>query len=182
MPIALLNSHFARGLDGFRLRTAVALQSTGIPSLDAILDGGVPRGSIVELCGTASSGRTSLSFSLLAKATERQEVCAYVDVSDSLDPLSLASAGVDLQRLLWIRCGSPDTISSPQPRETLSRMQPVQNHRTVRFLFWKTVAINRDKPKCGSILAIRSAASKHRCPRSCARPKPANQVRRLSYW
>ena len=136
MPIALLNSHFARGLDGFRLRTAVALQSTGIPSLDAILDGGVPRGSIVELCGTASSGRTSLSFSLLAKATERQEVCAYVDVSDSLDPLSLASAGVDLQRLLWIRCGSPDTISSPQPREALSRMQPAPKpqNSTLPFL------------------------------------------------
>jgi recombination protein RecA len=67
--------------------------------------GGFPCGSLVELCGHASSGRTSLAFSLLAEATERQQACAFVDVADSLDPLSLAAAGVDLPRLLWIRCG-----------------------------------------------------------------------------
>src|SRR5262249_46449699 len=60
------------------------------------------------LCGPVSSGRTSLAFSLLAQATERQEACAFVDVSDSLDPLSLAAAGVELQRLLWIRCGETE--------------------------------------------------------------------------
>ena len=45
------------------------------------------------MCGPASSGRTSLAFSLLGQATERQEAGAFVDVSDSLDPLSLAAAG-----------------------------------------------------------------------------------------
>jgi recombination protein RecA len=93
------------GLEGFQNRAAVELQSSGIMELDAVLGGGFPRGSLVELCGPASSGRTSLAFSLLAQATERQEACAFVDVSDSLDPLSLAAAGVELPRLLWIRCG-----------------------------------------------------------------------------
>src|SRR5271169_3635287 len=90
------------GLEGFQNRAAVELQSSGITELDALLGGGFPRGSLVELCGPASSGRTSLAFSLLAQATERQEACAFVDVSDSLDPLSLAAAGVELPRLLWI--------------------------------------------------------------------------------
>src|SRR5207302_480832 len=94
-----------RGLEGFRNRTAVELQPSGVRELDAVLGGGFPRGSLVELCGPASSGRTSLAFSLLAEATERQQACAFVDVADSLDPLSLAAAGVDLPRLLWIRCG-----------------------------------------------------------------------------
>jgi recombination protein RecA len=94
-----------RGLEGFQNRAAVELQSSGVTELDAVLGGGFPRGSLVELCGPASSGRTSLAFSLLAQATERQEACAFVDVSDSLDPLSLAAAGVELPRLLWIRCG-----------------------------------------------------------------------------
>src|SRR5215472_14440453 len=94
-----------RGLDGFRERRTVQLQPSGVPELDAVLGGGFPRGSVVELCGPASSGRTSLAFSLLAQATEQQEACAFVDVSDSLDPLSLAAAGVELPRLLWIRCG-----------------------------------------------------------------------------
>ena len=94
-----------RGLEGFQNRARVELQPSGVTELDAVLGGGFPRGSLVELCGPASSGRTSLAFSLLAEATERQQACAFVDVSDSLDPLSLAAAGVDLPRLLWIRCG-----------------------------------------------------------------------------
>lgn len=94
-----------RGLEGFQRRSIVELRPSGVAELDAVLGGGFPRGSLVELCGPASSGRTSLAFSLLAQATERQEACAFVDVSDSLDPLSLAAAGVELPRLLWIRCG-----------------------------------------------------------------------------
>src|SRR5437588_9782852 len=94
-----------RGLEGFQQRVEVELQPSGVMELDAVLGGGFPRGSLVELYGPASSGRTSLAFSLLAEATERQQACAFVDVADSLDPLSLAAAGVDLPRLLWIRCG-----------------------------------------------------------------------------
>src|SRR6266403_550112 len=97
-----------RGLEGFQRRSVVELQPSGVRELDAVLGGGFPRGSLVELCGPASSGRTSLAFSLLAKSTERQEACAFVDVSDSLDPLSLAAAGVELPRLLWIRCGDTE--------------------------------------------------------------------------
>jgi recombination protein RecA len=94
-----------RGLEGFQNHASVEFQPSGVTELDAVLGGGFPRGSLVELCGSASSGRTSLAFSLLAQATERQEACAFVDVSDSLDPISLAAAGVELPRLLWIRCG-----------------------------------------------------------------------------
>src|ERR1700730_19247286 len=94
-----------RGLEGFQNRAAVEVQSSGVTELDALLGGGFPRGSLVELCGPASSGRTSLAFSLLAQATEREEACAFVDVSDSLDPISLAAAGGELPRLRWIRCG-----------------------------------------------------------------------------
>src|SRR5229473_7803777 len=94
-----------RGLEGFQIRATVGLQPSGVTELDAVLGGGFPRGALVELCGSASSGRTSLAFSMLAQATEQQEACAFVDVSDSLDPISLAAAGVELPRLLWIRCG-----------------------------------------------------------------------------
>src|SRR5215472_2432372 len=133
-----------RGLEGFQSRSVVELQPSGIAELDALLGGGFPRGSLVELCGAASSGRTSLAFSLLAQATERQEACAFVDVSDSLDPMSLAAAGVELPRLLWIRCGEtgdrePDLKSSsyfaPADKETRktgsldsASKKPVQVH------------------------------------------------------
>jgi hypothetical protein len=101
---------FARGWEGIaeREREALECQPTGIAKLDALLRGGIPRGSLVELYGRSSSGRTGLCLSLLAQATGEQQTCAFVDVSDSLDPMSLAAAGVDLTRLLWVRCGDSE--------------------------------------------------------------------------
>lgn len=81
------------------------LVRSGVPELDAAL-GGLPRGSLTEIFGATSSGRTSLLVSILATATNtREEACALVDAEDAFDPWSAAAAGVRLDRLLWIRCG-----------------------------------------------------------------------------
>lgn len=86
------------------VRPAPATVPSGIAAIDA-LTVGLPRGTLTEIFGPASSGRTSLVLAALAEATRRQEVCALVDAGDSLHPESAAAAGMDLQRLLWIRCG-----------------------------------------------------------------------------
>jgi recombination protein RecA len=65
---------------------------------------GVPRGSLTEICGPASSGRTSVAVALMARITSDSEVCALIDTAGVFDPVSAASAGVRLDRLLWIRC------------------------------------------------------------------------------
>ena len=75
----------------------------GIAALDE-LSGGIPRGALTEICGPASSGRTSVLLSLMARMTQANEVCALVDASDSFDPRSAEAAGVELRRVLWIRC------------------------------------------------------------------------------
>jgi recombination protein RecA len=96
--------------------------SSGIRELDA-LTGGLPRGCLSEICGSASSGRTSVLLAALAAATRREEVCALVDATDALDATSAAAAGVDLERLLWVRCGKAE-IGSPSsigPRTLHSR-------------------------------------------------------------
>jgi recombination protein RecA len=76
---------------------------TGISVLDA-LTGGLPRGAISEIFGPPSSGRTSTMVSLVAEATAAGEVCALVDGNDAFDPKSAAAAGVELSRVLWVRC------------------------------------------------------------------------------
>jgi recombination protein RecA len=88
---------------GWRERPLPETVPTGLPELDAAL-GGLPRGSLTEIFGPRSSGRSSLLASILAAATWREEVCALVDAEDSFDPLSAAAAGVHLDRLLWVRC------------------------------------------------------------------------------
>lgn len=86
--------------------------SIGVPVLDA-LTGGLPRGALSEISGPASSGRTGVMLAALASATQREEVCALVDASDSFDPASAAAAGVDLDRLLWVRCGESRSVLKP---------------------------------------------------------------------
>jgi hypothetical protein len=71
--------------------------------LDATLGGGFPRGHVSEIVGPRSSARTSLLLTLLAAATARGELVALVDALDMLDVDSAAAAGVDLDRLLWVR-------------------------------------------------------------------------------
>ena len=77
---------------------------TGIPAADLLL-GGIPRGCITEISGVASSGRTSFVTAFLAQVTRNEEFAAYIDVTDSFDPGTMQAAGVDLDHLLWIRCG-----------------------------------------------------------------------------
>jgi recombination protein RecA len=103
------------------VRAAPEMVSSGIAQLNA-LTGGFPRGCLTEVCGTASSGRTSVLLSALAHATQRGEVCALVDASDAFDPASAAAAGMEMSRLLWVRCGrivpsSQFSVLSPSERK-----------------------------------------------------------------
>lgn len=86
------------------VRPAPEMVLSGIPQLD-LLTGGLARGCLTEICGTASSGRTSVLLFALARATQRGEVCALVDASDAFDPASATAAGMEMSRLLWVRCG-----------------------------------------------------------------------------
>src|SRR5688572_23625271 len=76
---------------------------TAVAPLDASLRGGLPRGQLSEIAGPRSSGRTALLLHLLAAASRRGEVAALVDTFDQLDVASACAAGVDLDRMLWVR-------------------------------------------------------------------------------
>ncbi len=76
---------------------------SALPPIDAVLQGGLPKGQLSEIAGPASSGRTTLLLSTFAAATRRGEIVALVDPFDRLDVASAVAAGVDLSRLLWVR-------------------------------------------------------------------------------
>lgn len=84
-------------------KPAAEMMSTGIVAVDAVM-GGLPRGAITEIVGTASSGRTSFMLSVIAHAAAHQEVCALIDTSDAFDPISAANVKLNFDQLLWIRC------------------------------------------------------------------------------
>lgn len=96
-------------------RVPYPVTPTGIPEIDLLLQGGFPVGALSEVVGQECSGRTSLALAFIARMTQAGKVCAWVDVSDALHPESAAAIGVDLSRLLWVRCGSlPVTVPLPQ--------------------------------------------------------------------
>jgi recombination protein RecA len=107
--LATLRSQIELALAGrvtapFKLRDrSVENVSTGISEVDALV-GGLPRGALTEIFGPSCSGRTSLLFSALGARTTDAEACALVDGCDAFDPHSAEAAGIDLQRLLWVRC------------------------------------------------------------------------------
>lgn len=86
------------------LRPRPEMLSSGIAEFDTIT-GGIPRGCLSEICGTASSGKTSVLLASIAAVTRRDETCVLIDAGDSFDPESGVAAGVDFAKLLWVRCG-----------------------------------------------------------------------------
>src|ERR1700735_889235 len=123
-------------------RTYRETAPTGIDSVDRLLEGGLPVGAISEITGPESSGRTSLALAYLAAMTREDRVVAWVDAADTLDADSAAASGVDLKRLLWVRCqgghgsaglltgctggflaASNSSCEPPDPHESRSREQ-----------------------------------------------------------
>jgi recombination protein RecA len=101
----------------------LAFVPTGVAALDACLRGGLPRGQLSELAGPRSSGRTTLLLHLIAAAASRGEIAALVDTLDRFDLTSACAAGVDLDRLLWIRGHAITTPGDPSlgPQALLDR-------------------------------------------------------------
>ena len=88
---------------------------TDLADLDECLGGGLPRGQLSEIAGPRSSGRTTLLLQLFAAAARRGEIAALVDPFDRLDIASVVSAGVDVDRLLWVR-GHDSSRAHPSTR------------------------------------------------------------------
>jgi hypothetical protein len=80
-----------------------ACTPTTIPSIDTCLKGGLPRGQLCELTGPQGAGRTTLALQLMAGVTSQGEIAAFIDTCDRLDVASAQAAGIDLDRLLWVR-------------------------------------------------------------------------------
>ena len=91
--------------------------STGIGPLDELVQGGLPVGAMTELVGEMCSGRMSLALSFLAQVTAAEKVCAWIDASNTFNPAAAAAAGVDLRRLLWVRCGVSETVTEQETRK-----------------------------------------------------------------
>ena len=85
--------------DGHRVDVDVI--PTGNLLIDRALGvGGFPRGRIVEIYGPESSGKTTLTLTVIAQAQKAGGLAAFIDVEHALDPAYAAKLGVNIDDLL----------------------------------------------------------------------------------
>ncbi len=109
--LSQIEKQFGKGsimrMNDTQVANDIQVISTGSLSLDLALGvGGLPKGRIVEIFGPESSGKTTLSLSVVAQAQKNNGVCAYIDAENALDVVYAKKLGVKVDDLL---ISQPDT-------------------------------------------------------------------------
>jgi recombination protein RecA len=102
--LAEIEKQFGKG-SIMKLSDAPAIDIEAIPtgalSLDIALGvGGLPRGRIIEIYGPESSGKTTLTLSIVAQAQKLGGIAAFVDAEHAMDPEYARKLGVNIDELL----------------------------------------------------------------------------------
>ena len=111
LAIGQIDRHFGRGTvmklgDSVR-NTQVESISTGSISLDLALGvGGIPKGRVTEVFGSEASGKSTLTYHVMASAQRAGGTAAYIDAEHALDPTYASKCGVSQDELL---ISQPDT-------------------------------------------------------------------------
>jgi recombination protein RecA len=110
LAISQIDKHFGKGAImklGDAQDINVDAISTCSPSLDNALGiGGIPRGRVTEIYGAEASGKSTLTYHVMASAQRKGGMSAYIDAEHALDPSYAGKCGVDIENLL---VSQPDT-------------------------------------------------------------------------
>ena len=108
--VSQIEKHFGKGAImtlGQNVKSDVPAIPTGAIALDVALGiGGIPRGRVVEIFGPESSGKTTLTLSVIAQAQKRKGTAAFIDAEHAFDSTYDKKLGVNLDDLL---ISQPDT-------------------------------------------------------------------------
>jgi recombination protein RecA len=108
--LAQIERQFGKGTVmrmGDRQHEAIPAISTGSLGLDIALGiGGLPRGRVVEIYGPESSGKTTLTLSVIAECQKLGGTAAFIDAEHALDPSYAEKLGVNVEDLI---VSQPDT-------------------------------------------------------------------------
>ena len=108
--LAQIERQFGKGTVmrmGDRQHEAIPAVSTGSLGLDIALGiGGLPRGRVVEIYGPESSGKTTLTLSVIAECQKMGGTAAFIDAEHALDPGYAEKLGVNVEGLI---VSQPDT-------------------------------------------------------------------------
>ena len=127
LALAQIEKQYGKGaimkLDGSAIAD-IDVIPTGCLALDIALGvGGVPRGRVVEIYGPESSGKTTLTLSIIAQAQKLGGIAAFIDAEHAFDAAYAKKVGIKLDDLLM---SQPDTGEQAlEIAETLTRSSAV---------------------------------------------------------
>lgn len=102
--MAVIQKQYGKGAVmrlGANTKLDVKVIPTGSLAVDCILGvGGVPRGRVIEIYGTESGGKTTLTLHIIAEAQKLGGQCAFIDAEHALDPSYARKLGVDTDQLI----------------------------------------------------------------------------------
>jgi recombination protein RecA len=87
----------------FGVRSRGAPLAIGRRRLDELLGGGIPRGQVVEVSGSSSSGKATLAFGVCLRALEKGQAVAWIDAGGGFWPVAAVEAGLPLEKLLVVK-------------------------------------------------------------------------------
>jgi recombination protein RecA len=127
LALSAIEKQFGKGSImkmGQQTATNIPAIPTGSLTLDIALGvGGIPRGRVVEIFGPESSGKTTLTLSIISEIQSEGGVAAFIDAEHAFDPTYAKKIGVNLDELL---ISQPDTGEQAlEIAETLVRSNAV---------------------------------------------------------
>lgn len=106
--------------------------SSGSTELDLALGGGYPRGRIIEIYGSESSGKTTLALQAIAQIQKHGGIAAFVDMEHALDPHYASAIGVDIDQVL---------VSQPDSGEmAMELVEQLVRSKTIDLIVLDSVA------------------------------------------
>ena len=72
---------------------------TGIPNLDTLIGGGIPKKALTELVGESGSGKSYMAGQIAKKVLERGGVGAWVDTEFAVNPGWMERCGVPMDKI-----------------------------------------------------------------------------------
>jgi recombination protein RecA len=102
LAISALEKEFGKGvvITGQSNFPEIPKTGSGSIQLDKALNGGYPKGRIIEIYGPESSGKTTLTLHAIAEYQKDGGRCAFIDAEHALDIHYAAALGVDIDNLL----------------------------------------------------------------------------------
>src|SRR3954464_3171399 len=112
------------------------ISSTGIPGLDSVLQGGLPKGRVYLLQGEPGTGKTTLSLQFLFEGARTGERGLYITFSETREELeSVAqSHNWDLSQISLLELSAIEQQLKPESQNTVFHPAEVEMNETTQIL------------------------------------------------